>query len=230
LPRDRADISLPPSGRLAVLGAGVLMVAMVMLLVAQLSILADSREHIVAQDRKINRLLKGTGPVLDEAEPLAADARRLVRRADPVLRDARPVLRATAPLVRDLRAEMVPLLRSLRGVDLRPAARLVDQGNELIDALRASEAIPRTLRAADLVPEITGLLRGTFAVQRDTLRVQRRTFRVNRQSRDLQRQALLVLQRSLAVQEEALVHVRSIDRKTGGTAPGTGAPVPAAPR
>jgi hypothetical protein len=223
LARERVDISLPPAGKLTLLAGGLLMLAVVVLLIAQLAILADSREHIVAQDRKIDRLLEGAAPVLDDAKPLAGEARRLVR-------EARPLVRAARPLARDLSAGIAPFLRQLQTVELRPLVRLVDQSNELIDALRASEAIPRTLRAADLVPEMTRLLAATLGVQQETLRVQRRSFRVNRQNRVIQRRALAVLQRSLAIQEESLVHIRSIDRKTGGTAPATGAPVPSAPR
>lgn len=209
--RERVDIGLPPAGKLALLGAGLLLVAMIVLLVAQLSVLADSREHIVAQDRKINRIVKGADPLFGEAEPLAGEARRLVRE--------------TRPFVSELRAEMIPLLRDLRGVDPQPLFRLADQGNELIDALRASEAIPRTLRAADVVPELPRILRETLDVQRSTLRVQQDT-------RTIQRRTLAIQERLLAIQEEALVHIRSIDRKTGPAAPDTGAPapVPAAPR
>ena len=205
------------------------MVTMVVLLVAQLAILRDSREHIVAQDRKINRIVKGTDPVLDELEPVADDARGALRQA--------------TPFIRDLRSTMVPLLRELRGSELTAAidvtarlvtslqhegrlVRLVDQGNELIDALRASEFIPRTLRAADLAPEAFRVATEVLEVQRRTLHTQRRTLKVQRQTRAvqketraIQKQTLVIQQRLLAIQEEALVHIRSIDRKTGGPAP-----------
>jgi hypothetical protein len=215
LARDRVDVSLSPAARLVAAGAGLLLVAMVALLIAQLAILSDSREHIVAQDRKINRIVKGTQPVLGELQPVAEEARGALRQAE--------------PFVRELRTEMIPLLRDLRGSQLtaaidvtaRPATsldhegrlvRLVDQGNELIDALRASEFIPRTLRAADLAPE-------AFRIAADVLEVQRRTLKVQVQTKAIQ-------VRLLAIQEEALTHIRSIDRKTGGPAPATGAPAP----
>jgi hypothetical protein len=242
LPRERVDVSLPPAGKLAIAGGGLLLVVMVALLVAQLSVLADSREHIVAQDRKVNRLVKGTDPVLDELQPVADDARGALRQA--------------TPFVRDLRATMVPLLRELRESDLPGAidvtarlvtslerdgrlVRLVDQSNELIDALRASEFIPRTLRAADLAPEafriateVLGVQRRTLHTQRRTLRVQRQTRAIQKETRAIQKQTLVIQQRLLAIQEEALVHIRSIDRKTvtPPTDPGTPAPLPAAPR
>jgi hypothetical protein len=203
LSRERVDISLPSAGRLALLGAGLLMVAMVVLLVAQLAILRDSREHIVAQDRKIDRIVKGTGPVLDEVEPVADDARELLRAATPLARD-------TTTLVREF--------------DTARLFRLVDLGTDLVEGLRDSAFIPRTLLAADLVPVMKQILAETLFVQRRTLLIQRHTLRVQRRTLAIQRQSRDIQQRTLAVQEEALVHIRSIDRKTGGPAP---EPVPA---
>jgi hypothetical protein len=183
------------------------MIAVVALLVAQLAILGDSRDHIVAQDRKVNRILKESGPVLGELEP--------------VLRD----LPATA---RDVRGA-VRLLRSGQLVDL------VDLSTQLVRGLRDSEFIPRTLRAADVVPGMAAILRETLevqravlAIQRDTLSTQLRSYRINRKNRRTQKRSLAILERSLAIQEESLTHIRSIDRKTGGPAPA--APVPAPPR
>lgn len=212
---------MPPAGKLALVGGGALLVAMVALLIAQLSILADSREHIVAQDRKINRIVKGTDPVFDEVQPVADDARALLEQA--------------TPFVRDLRATMIPLLREF---DTAQLFEFVDLSSDLIRGLRDSAFIPRTLRAADLVPEMRRILaetldiqRMTLVTQRETLGTQRQTLAIQRESRDLQRQTFAILQRSLAVQEEALVHVRSIDRKTGGpaAAPPSG-PAPVGPR
>jgi hypothetical protein len=215
LSRERVDISLPPSGKLVLAGAGLLLVSMIVLLVAMLAVLADSREHIVAQDRKINRIVKGTDPVLDEVEPVADDARALLGQA--------------TPFVRDLRAAMIPLLREF---DTGRLFQFVDLGSDLARGLRDSEFIPRTLRAADLVPVMKEILaqtlevqRATLATQRETLGTQRQTLGTQRETLDIQRRTFAVLRRSLAVQEEALVHVRSIDRKTGGPAPAP-APLP----
>lgn len=228
--RERLDIGLPPAGKLAIAGAGLLMLAMVVLLVAQLTILADSREHIVAQDRKINRLLKGVDPALGELEPAAADARRFLREGRALARDARPLAREAAPFVRDLRATMIPLLRELDGAQLASAldvtsqlagslseggrlVTLVDLGTDLIEGLRGSAFIPRTLRAADAVPEMRLILAETLGVQRSTRNIQKRTLAIQREL--------------LAIQREALVHIRSIDRKTAGPLP---APASAPPR
>jgi hypothetical protein len=210
------------------------MFAIVALLVAQLTILSDSREHIVAQDAKVNRLVKGTDPLLDDLRPATGDVRSLIRQAEPLAREARPLVRAAAPFVRDLRATVIPLLRELEGARLGAAVEvtaqlaaslgengrlvtLVDLGTDLIEGLRDSEFIPRTLRAADVVPEMRSILAETLRVQHGTLRTQRRTLKVQRQTREIQKETLAIQRRLLAVQEEALVHIRSIDNKTGGT-------------
>jgi hypothetical protein len=103
----------------------------------------------------------------------------------------------------------------------------VDLGTDLVQGLRDSAFIPRTLLAADLVPVITEILAETRRIQRTTLSAQLRSLRTQRSSRKIQKRTLAILTRSLAVQEEALVHVRSIDQKTGGPAPTAAPPVPA---
>jgi hypothetical protein len=229
LSRERVDISLPAAGKLVLVGAGVLLVALVVLLAAMLSVLSDSREHIVAQDRKINRIVKGADPVLGQVQPVAKDARALIKQG--------------TPFVRDLRATLIPLLRDLRGAQLRSAAQVVarlagsldqngrlvqfvDLGSDLVRGLRDSEFIPRTLRAADVVPEMKLILAQTLDVQRRTLSTQLRTLRIQRRTFRLQRQSRNIQQTTLAIQREALVHIRSIDRKTGGTAPPLPVPAP----
>jgi ABC-type transporter Mla subunit MlaD len=212
LARERIDVSLPPAGRLAVAGAGLLLVAMIVLLVAQLAVLSDSREHIVAQDRKINRIVKGTDPVLDQIEPVAGDARAVLRQAE--------------PFVRDLRAELIPVLRDLRDVGT---------SGFFPRTLRAVEAVPRI---PPILNATLAVQRSTLSTQLESLSTQRATFdlqrhalRLTRSSRQIQKRTLALFQRSLAVQEEALGHIRSIDNKTGGTAPAPApAPLPGAAR
>ena len=193
---------------------------MVVLLVMQLVVLRDSREHIVAQDRKVNRLLKGTDPALDELRPVLRALGPALDDARPALDDLGPALESLPPALDELRPAAAEARRTLREApplvgELLP---LADLGTQLIRGLRDSEFVPRTLRAADLVPEMAGILHATLDVQRQTLSVQRETLAIQRASLRAQR-------RSLRVQEESLVHIRSIDRKTGGPAPAA----PAAP-
>src|SRR5947199_9774884 len=95
--RDRATLSLPPAAWLGVIFAAVVLAGMLTLLILQLAVLKDSRQHIQAQDAKISKLVGESGPVLRGAEPL--------------LRQARPLARA-------LRATAVPVLRDLDRSDL----------------------------------------------------------------------------------------------------------------
>lgn len=207
-------------GKPALAAGGLMLLTMIGLLVAQLAILADSREHIVAQDRKINRIVKGTDPVLNEVEPVAEDARALLRQLTPLARETRPLVREARPLAGEA-------LAVLREFDTGRLFEFVDIGTDLAKGLRDSAFIPRTLLAADLVPVIKGILAETREIQRSTLSTQVRSLRTQRSSRRVQKRTLAILTRSLAVQEQALVHVRSIDRKTGGPAPTAAPAVPA---
>jgi hypothetical protein len=193
----------------------VALLAMLALLAVQLGVLLDSRKHIAAQDAKINRLTHGVAPALREAGPLARDARGLVRRS--------------GPLVEQVRTGLVPLLQQLGDGELAAVVdetaqlaremnaghrlvRLVDSGDALLRAVSEGDYLGRTLRAADLAPFIARILAETLRVQRATLAVQRRTLVIQRRSARIQ-------SRTLAIQREALVHIRSIDRKTGGSLP-----------
>jgi hypothetical protein len=62
------------------------------------------------------------------------------------------------------------------------------------------------------VEETPPLIRELLRLQLASLSTQRRSLRVQRTT--------------LAIQREALRHIESIDRKTGGTVPTQGAPVP----
>ena len=211
--RERVDVSFPPAVKLAVLAAGLLLVAMVVLLVAQLAILADSREHIVAQDRKINRIVKGAEPLADDLRPALRGLEPALRELPPTLRDLRPAIRDLAPVLDAIPPLADDVRGALRGLESGRLVEAADLTTQLVEGLRGSEFIPRTLRAADAVPQMLSILYATLDVQQRTLRTQRRT--------------LAIQKRLIATQDEALVHIRSIDRKTGGTAPPTGAPVPA---
>jgi hypothetical protein len=184
-----------------VIGAVVAMLLMLGLLTWQLAVLKDSRGHIAAQDAKITRLLRGSEPVLREARPAAEDAQRLLRASVPVVRSALPLIRGARPLV-----------TALRALDTIRLDQVVNQSGALLEALARSGLLDRAVRAADLIPYIA-------RIQELTLAVQRRSLDVQTDTRDIQVRAYRVLRRSLAIQREALVHVRSIDRKTGGQVP-----------
>ncbi|MEA2387261.1 MAG: hypothetical protein QOG41_34 [Thermoleophilaceae bacterium] len=202
------------------IGAVVVLLAMLSLLTWQLVVLKDSRGHIAAQDAKITRLMRGSEPVLREARPAVSDAAALLHAAVPVVRGARPVVEALRSIDGARLSATIGVVGRL-ATELASGDRLtrtVDQTSALLTALAQDGFTDRVVRAADLIPYIA-------RIQAETLSIQRRSLDVQDTTLATQRRALRVLLRSLVIQREALRHVRSIDRKTGGQVPPT-APVP----
>lgn len=216
--------SLPPLAWAGIFGGVLLAFVLVALLAIQLGVLADSRDHIESQDRKISALYRGAQPAVHQAEPLVRAARPLVLGAVPLVRAARTALTAldgSRALLGDAAAALPPLMRVTQALaanalplvhDLQAAgaAHVVAGADDLLAQLRAQDLIARASRSAALTPELVRLQRRLLAIQMTTLRVQR-------QSRAIQ-------QRTLEVQLRALAAIESLDRKTGGRFP----PVPAA--
>lgn len=209
---------------LLVVGIGVLIV-----------ILNDSRDHIRAQDAKTAVLLKSlraATPTARQVPPLISEARPVVRALGRAIGPGKKSLRATADaanrlpgLIRttqELARLGVPVLSALGQVNL---ARVLVAGGTVADALlyrdRFAIAIDETNRllaevqSQNLIPLAADAARDTPGLIRRLLRIQVKTLKTQRSSLDVQRQ-------TLSVQREALVHIKSIDRKTGGTVP----PVP----
>jgi hypothetical protein len=234
-----ARISLPPLGWAAAIVAGMLLVAMVVLIAAQLAVLQDSRRHIEAQDGKAQLLIDKAHEVDSAAQPALRDARPLIRDARDAIGpltesggqistavQALPALVTTGQAVA---ARSIPVLEALGRGDL---ATLVQNGNVALaallyrgrleriaahgDALLGELAKPGFLRdirrGAQAPPRLETLMRRLLKVQRATLRAQLASLEVQRES--------------LAVQQETRDAANSIDRKTGGRAP---AAAPAAP-
>jgi hypothetical protein len=242
-PRVRLRVS--PLGYLAAISAGVLMVAMVALLIAQLTILADSREHIQAQDHKIATLqgearqaARDLEPAVEEAEPLLRRARRLLTPAGQsfdsltAAADTIPRIAAGADL---LLTESIPLIQALNLSDapgaIAATGRLADALVENDRAVRAIDATNRVLAAVEqeqLIPRSSRALVRFEELLVDVAQIQRRTLRTQKASLRTQRRQLDATLESLAIQRDLLEHTRSIDRKTGPAPPVT--PVtPAAP-
>src|SRR4051812_19993730 len=139
---DTVRLRISPLGYLAAIVAGFLLLAMVGLLIAQLAILSDSREHIQAQDHKIatmqgegEQAARKLGPAAGQAEPLLREARRLLTPAGQSFdslteaADTVPRLAAGADV---LLSEAIPLLQALNASD---APRAVAATGQLADAL-----------------------------------------------------------------------------------------------
>ena len=241
----RVRLRLSPLAYLAGIFAAVLLTTMVGLLIAQLLILKDSREHIQAQDHKIATLqgegekaLRDARPTIDQVDPLLRRARRLLTPAGESLESLTAATDEVPRLVMRIDlvlGEAIPLLQALNAADAPSAiaavgrlsdalaegerlVRSVDETNEMLAELERTQLIPRTSEA---IPRFEHLLRRLARIQKRTLRVQIRSFYT-------QNRQLRVQFQTLGVQRDALEHIRSIDRKTGPAPPAT--PVtPAAP-
>lgn len=204
-------------------GAGLLLVLMVVGIGIQIGILQDSRNHIRAQDAKLALALRKA----ESAEPAAKQAVPLIQQATPLIQQATPVVRkvsrAIGPLTRSgsslaaatenlprlvrttqaLAAVALPALTDVRRADL---ARSLAAINAMLDEVRREDLIGVAARAGRRTPRY---MRRLIRIQIVTLETQKRSLETQLQTLDIQRQAL--------------AHIESIDRKTGGTAP----PVPA---
>jgi hypothetical protein len=230
---------LHPAVATAIVGGGLLMVALTILMALLLVELKDSGEHIESQDRKVSAvyqaarpLVREAAPAAEQAAPLIEEARPVIRRLGPLARSARETLEPLEPaapaLVAAIRrlgplssaglrltAVAVPVLEQLNAADVaaslatvRDLAGRLSEGDRLVSVVDETRSLLAEIRDRSLptkaerssrrLAEILEIQRTTLAVQRRALRVQRRT---------------------KAIQSEALVHIESIDRKTGGTVP-----------
>lgn len=192
-------------------------IAMGLLLGAQAAMLVLNNVQIGAQLGVVKQqrdFQAQADPLVRDGRILADDARDNLPQTKRAARDAAALVRSAGPLVGDLRQvdveDVLVAAGSLaQGLNARNRlVRLVDHSDRLIARIEDAGVVDSTARAARRAPEFMDEL---LRIQRQTLEVQRRTLRVQEQT--------------LAVQREALTHIRSIDRKTGGSAPGA-APLP----
>jgi hypothetical protein len=193
----RVRLRVSPLAYLAGIVAGVLLLTMIGLLIAQLAVLQDSRGHIEAQDHKISSLQAQAEPLLRESRPVVRQTERLLRRAPSVLGPAGrsldsladaagtiPRLAAGADL---LLGESIPLLQALNASDAPGAiaalgrladdlaandrtVRLVDSANRTLDEIARLRLVARTSEA---LPRLDRRVRELLRLQRRTLRRRR---------------------------------------------------------
>lgn len=235
-PQNRQQLSLPPLAWAVLFGAGLMLVLLVAGIAAQLVILKDSRDHIRAQDAKLALALSSAREIAPEARRAAKQVQPVTRAIGPLGRKSSELATATEGLPRLVRtsqavaAAALPVLADVGRVDVAHVlstlhdlagsalyrarlARALDTTSEILDQVRREDLIRLSARTARNAPRLMRLTRRLMRVQIESLKTQR-----------LQLQTQIV---TLDVQREALVHIRSIDRKTGGTAPPT--PTPTAP-
>jgi hypothetical protein len=210
-------MTLPPLAWTLMIVAGVLLVLLVAGIAIQIAILQDSRDHIEAQDAKAALLLRQS------------------REATPAAQEAVPLIRDARPLVRKLRSAIGPLLGS--GSSLAAATARLPTLVRTVQLL-ATAALPvlaerdRLVRAldatTDLIAEIRdeNLIEVSATAARKAPRLMRRLLRIQLVTLETQKRSLETQLKTLDIQRQALVHIESIDRKTGGTLPPAGAPAP----
>jgi hypothetical protein len=231
-PSPRVRPSLHPLAAAGLIGAGVMLVLLVVGITILIVILQDSRNHIRAQDAKTAVLLKSlraATPTARQVPPLIGETRPVVRALGRAIGPANRALGATAHATVRLPALVrttetltrfgVPVLAALGQVDLARVLRAggtvaesvlqrdrlvaaLDSANEVLTQVRDENLVPVAAEAARQTPRLT---RRVLRVQIETLRIQKRSLRTQLQTLDIQRQAL--------------THIESIDRKTGGTVP-----------
>jgi chromosome segregation ATPase len=220
-PEPRVRPTLHPLAYTAIAGAGLLLVLLVVGIGMIVVILKDSRDHIAAQDKKTAVLLQK----VQAAQPTAKQVPALLDQARPVVRS---LGRAIGPVRRAISAtslatEHLPTL--VRAADA--IARVVlEHRDPLADALDSTNRLLAEIRQQNLVAVSAEAARETPPLVRELLRIQVATLETQKRSLRAQKRSLRTQLTTLAIQREALVHIRSIDRKTGGTVPPAGAPVP----
>jgi hypothetical protein len=235
-------LRVSPLVYLAAICAGVLLLTMVGLLVAQLAVLKDSRAHIQAQDHKIATLqgegrqaLKDARPAIDQVEPLLRRARSLLTPAGQSFdslteaADAVPRLAAGADV---LLAESIPLLQALNASDAPAAihatghlALALTENHRAIRAIDATNRVLASIESESLIPRSSRALTRFEELLVDIAQIQRRTLRTQKLSLRTQRRQVNLTFESVRIQRELLEHTRSIDRKTPPLSP-TAAPTP----
>jgi hypothetical protein len=182
-------VTFTPAAKVA--GAVVALLMIGLLAVNNLQIAAQLR--VVSQQRDFQA----------KTDPLVRDGRRL---ADAALRDreqTRRDARAAAALVRESR----PLVGDLR--DTLPTVGALAESlatrNRLITLVDSSTRLVNEFERTGFLRRAPDLAEQLLAIQREALALQREALALNRET--------------LAVAKETLQHARSIDAKTGGTAP-----------
>jgi hypothetical protein len=244
MPRDdhpkRTETTLPPLAWAGLIGAGLMLLLLVIGIATLIVILKDSRDHIRAQDAKTAVLVqkvRAAQPTAEQVAPLIGEARPVVRKigkaVGPLSRSGAAIAAAVERLPRVARAVqaiasvVVPVLADVGRVNVARvlnasstvAAALLER-DRLVRALDSTNELLAQVRAHDLVSVSADAARQTPSLLRELLRVQRLTL-------ETQKGTLETQLATLDIQRQALTHIESIDRKTGGTVPAQGAPVPA---
>lgn len=229
---------------LLLLGILAVLVAVLVSLESTRTEIQVTRGVVTAAENRVQTLSDGPSPLLEATAPLAgagaqADVRRALRRAAGAIgiipglsEDVTRGVSAAAGLAGEVQAaglvETLATARRLADVATPAVQDLGARASALLASLDATGGSIRecsqrlrTLAPSQpgqvacvlrFVPNLRALVRRVRTVLDSSLSTQRGT-------RRLTRSTLARLEESLGVQREILVHVRSLDQKTGGPAP-----------
>ena len=208
--------------RNTIIGLGIFGVLMIGLLMAQLALLRDQQTTTDAQLRTAVRQANASLPLLEDAQPLVEKVSRNAPAIQRLGRRTNALLTQLTPLTKDLRAaradevvrEVGALSRTLLSADLPASMRALDG---FLGRVRETALVQRTAQlagvvATDIAPDVDR----TRAIGEQTLRL-------FRESVAIQRETLAIARQTNAAAQEAARRAASIDNKTGGELPPTGA-------
>ena len=169
--------------------AAIVVVLMLGLLASQLYVIAEQRGIAARQEER-------SAPVLDAG-------RALLGYEDTALSAARRAGRALDSLQAVLTTVIEEDVVGITAEQLQ----------------RVPELVSAVVRTREILDRTYPTLRESLAIQRRTLDLAERSLAVQEEAVALQRALLARSDTIVAVANETLVHVRSLDAKTGGTAP-----------
>ncbi len=221
-------------GGLLLVGILVVLISVLVSLEGTRSEIKVTRAELQQTDERVQRLSSGFGPVLDAVTPIVSKASRgEVRRTATRLTDATDkipalagdvdsTLGAVAFIARQVEASRDRVGPLLAALDVPGDRSLEACGDRLrFQAPSGRGTIGCLLR---LVPNFRALLDEQRHLLSRSRRIQDRTRHLTHTTRDLTQANLDQLTQSLTIQREILVHVRSLDRKFGGTVPSAATP------
>jgi hypothetical protein len=235
---DKADlvrVSFPKSTWVALALFALLMLGGIYV---QLGVVEDQRRTNRDQRALIRKQVREALPLIREAEPLVREtrqglpeSRRLARRGGRLAEEATPLVGGLRVLTDVLLSSDVgsatraarDLAIGLVGADLPGTSRaLAFTADELLYRYRLRRLVVGTLRAQKETSRLNLLRKSARAAEiaPDLLAVQRKTLAVQKQTLALQTRQLRVAGQTLSQATRGADHAESLDRKTGGPAPG----------
>ena len=234
-------VALPRSARIGVALAALLLLGMLGTLIAVLISLEGTRSEIrttrmgvLDTDVRLRHVTDQLSPVLSAVAPLTSESstrtvrqtgRSLVTAANqvPALSDdAHRAADAAGYIGQTLQgAQLAPTLSSLRGLasDAHPALPSLARLLSSLDAPGPQSLAACEQRLRVRAPAQPGQLGCALRFVPDIRALLVDLRRLNTTSTRIQASTLATLRTSLAIQQETLTHVRSIDEKTLGPAP-----------